>query len=442
MCVNCATPIAQGIYAAGARLETALSALIASPTLNVIVLTMSFTILPWEIATAKLIGVFAMLASLPLLVRYFSSAPADNTADKSSPNRMNVATATFAGTHETYAAVAQGVAREYLGHLWYIVRLAVPLMLLAGVLGAVVVEVVPFDLFATRPASVGLIVLAALVATLLPVPIAFDVIVVSALLAAGADVGLATAVLFALGIFSVYPALIIAKEVSVRLSAALAGLVTAIALLLAIATQGFSAAGIETQRLIIARGLTEGAQDAYVSAMTICDTLPDALHEQCFGEQIEKFAPYINDSYLCATRPSGLNTQACKNLVAASAVYKAALQDLDVGQCRQLEDANARNDCEFSIQLRRAVDAHDVELCNALADADSTNACRTQYVSASLLFNPDDSVCRNLSGNELADCPHQRPRLSPRRNDGFSMDARRFEVQSSANFVAMLLLRR
>ena len=39
-----------------------------------------------------------------------------------------------------------------------------------------------------------------------------------------------------------------------------------------------------------------------------------------------------------------------------------------------------------------------------LADAAQITECRTQYISASLLFNPDDSVCRNLSGGELADC--------------------------------------
>ena len=62
VCVNCATPIAQGLYAAGARLETALATLMSSPTLNVIVLTMSFTLLPWELATAKLIGVQPVVA--------------------------------------------------------------------------------------------------------------------------------------------------------------------------------------------------------------------------------------------------------------------------------------------------------------------------------------------------------------------------------------------
>ena len=51
----------------------------------------------------------------------------------------------------------------------------------------------------------------ALVATFLPVPIAFDVIIVMALLSNGLDAGLATTLLFGLGIFSIYPAAMIAR---------------------------------------------------------------------------------------------------------------------------------------------------------------------------------------------------------------------------------------
>ena len=50
VCVNCAAPIAKGMYSAGLRAETTLSAMIASPTLNIVVLTMAFSILPFYIA--------------------------------------------------------------------------------------------------------------------------------------------------------------------------------------------------------------------------------------------------------------------------------------------------------------------------------------------------------------------------------------------------------
>ena len=89
VCVNCATPIAFGIYSAGARLETALASLFASPTLNVIVLTMAFTLLPWEIAAAKTLGVVLLITCIPFLVRRFAGAPdlqaANAVAADSSP---------------------------------------------------------------------------------------------------------------------------------------------------------------------------------------------------------------------------------------------------------------------------------------------------------------------------------------------------------------------
>ena len=250
----------------------------------------------------------------------------------------------------------------------------------------------------------GLIVLAACVATLLPVPIAFDVIVVSALLSAGADPGLATAVLFALGIYSIYPALVIAKEISVRLSGALACTVAAVALLLAFATQGFNAAGIETERRIIARGLTEAAYEAYDEAMNVCEALPESLHSRCFTAQIDKFSPYIEEGDLCDYRPGGIDAQACADNVAAALALQTAIDGRDRSKCSVIEAPSSRSNCEFSVVLRLAIAAHDVEQCNALGTPENVAECRTQYVSSSLLFNPDDSICRNLAGGELADC--------------------------------------
>ena len=52
VCVNCAAPIALGLHAGRMRLETTLSALVASPTLNIIVVTMSFALLPCLLYTS------------------------------------------------------------------------------------------------------------------------------------------------------------------------------------------------------------------------------------------------------------------------------------------------------------------------------------------------------------------------------------------------------
>ena len=401
VCVNCATPIAQGIWLSGARLETALAALVASPTLNVIVLTMSFTILPWQLATAKLVGVFALLSAIPLIVGRTEEGPADaGLAEHACP----LPTYEPPPRDETYAAALRHTAVAFAGHVWFVAKLAVPLMLLAGVLGALVVEIAPFELFARQETTIALLLLAALVATLLPVPIAFDVIAVSALLAGGAEAGIAMTVLFALGIFSIYPALVLARQISISLSAKFAGTVATIALCLGIVTQGFSEAGEQTQRLLIARGLSEGAATAWSQAMRICDDLPTSLHERCFVEQLGKFSNWLGADEFCAERPQAVTQAICVERVSSAAVTRGAVRTRDAEVCAALGDSTDLAACRTAAVVQRAVDMHDVDACNALGNPEHVATCRTQFVSSSLLFNPDDSVCAALDGAELADC--------------------------------------
>ncbi len=47
VCVNCVAPIAKGMYEAGSKMETALAVMFSSPTLNIVVVTMLFSIFPF-----------------------------------------------------------------------------------------------------------------------------------------------------------------------------------------------------------------------------------------------------------------------------------------------------------------------------------------------------------------------------------------------------------
>jgi len=215
VCVNCATPIAQGMYAAGARLETALATLISSPTLNPIVLGMMFTLLPWEMALSNVLTVLLLLSGIPLLVHRFAdsfaaSPPASGNVSRSPGIRQPPLSTHFDGNEQYFAALL-AVIKSYSGNLFYILRLAVPLMLLAGVLGALVIELAPFDQLSRFSPGPLVLLATAIVATFLPVPMAFNVVVVMALLAKGMDPGIAAVLLFALSAFSVYPATIIAR---------------------------------------------------------------------------------------------------------------------------------------------------------------------------------------------------------------------------------------
>ena len=147
VCVNCATPIAFGIFSAGARLETALASLIASPTLNVIVLTMSFALLPWEIALAKLTGVVLLLAAIPFFVRRFSNVvdlhAANSVASKSFAKISRLTAAPPPSVDERHTEALIHTATMFTKSLWYLVKFALPLMIFAGFLGSAVIELVP-----------------------------------------------------------------------------------------------------------------------------------------------------------------------------------------------------------------------------------------------------------------------------------------------------------
>ena len=73
VCVNCATPIAQGLHRAGIRLETMLAVLTSSPTLNLIVITMMLSLFSWYFVIIKLgVTLFFIAVLIPAIVWLWS----------------------------------------------------------------------------------------------------------------------------------------------------------------------------------------------------------------------------------------------------------------------------------------------------------------------------------------------------------------------------------
>src|SRR5262249_11726970 len=54
VCANCVAPIGRGLYASGMSTESVLAAMFSSPTLNIVVLAMTFALFPLSIALLKL----------------------------------------------------------------------------------------------------------------------------------------------------------------------------------------------------------------------------------------------------------------------------------------------------------------------------------------------------------------------------------------------------
>jgi uncharacterized membrane protein YraQ (UPF0718 family) len=208
VCTNCVAPIARGLFASGMSTESVLATMFASPALNVVVLAMTFALFPASVAVLK-------LATVLLLIFVFAPAVA---------LRQKAEGGTFTcpidiPVSETWGEALVGTARSFAKSFWYVFRYAFPLMLLAAVLGALFIELLPPQALVAQ-VTVGGIILVALVAAFLPVPMAFDVAIAYIAMTRGVPMPYVVAVLCTLGIVSVFSLSILGKSLSWRVAAA------------------------------------------------------------------------------------------------------------------------------------------------------------------------------------------------------------------------------
>jgi len=231
VCVNCVTPIAQGIHTAGARIETTLATLISSPTLNMIVVTMLFALFPPYFVAIKIgITIAFILFGIPLIAKFCAKYALDDQLQdlQIAKDACPIDLMQPVPEDESWFNAGKWAVQTYFKNLWWILRTTLPLMALAGFLGAVVITVVPWDTMSTLfeghgglenifgefgVALIGIIIIAS-VGIFLPVPIAFDVLIVAILFGAGMPAHYAMVLLFTLGIFSIYPMTVIWKDIS------------------------------------------------------------------------------------------------------------------------------------------------------------------------------------------------------------------------------------
>ena len=203
VCANCVAPIGRGLVQGGASPATMLAAMIASPTLNVLVIAMAFTLLPLPVAMARLAAPLVLLALVPLL------------AGSSKKELFTTATAcaVYADQTQSWFASLGLLARSYFRNCARLALATVPWMLVAGLLGALVVELVPLHTLPGQVSFLG-ILLAALLGTFAPVPIAFDVALAYLLLGRGVPAPYVATLACTLGAFSLYPFVIVGRSLS------------------------------------------------------------------------------------------------------------------------------------------------------------------------------------------------------------------------------------
>jgi uncharacterized membrane protein YraQ (UPF0718 family) len=220
VCANCVAPIGRSLFVAGASPHTVLATMISSPTLNVIVLAMAFTLFPLPVALVRLAVPLILLMLVPVILR--NTAPA-------------------AAARYT-AALPTGLWRpvgftltSYLKNLGKLALATIPLMIVAAFLGAVFAEIFPASYIPGTVSVVG-IVLVALAGTFLPVPMAFDVALAFLLMARGVPMPYVVTLLCTLGAFSIYSVLILGRTISWRTAFAVFAAVASLGILAGVGT--------------------------------------------------------------------------------------------------------------------------------------------------------------------------------------------------------------
>ena len=211
ICANCVAPVGVAMKKRGVSLETTLSAMFASPTLNIVALSIVFTVFPFELAVTKVIAtLFLIFLVIPFVVRFLTQ--------KSNVSFLVLKGKTQWEQESLFFALRAGIT-SFVYQTARLAVLVVPLMLLAGVLGATIITLFPLENFIDPTQNQFLLIgAAALIGTALPIPMLVDLILVLALLQAGLSLGVAAALLITLPAYSIFSTFVIGKYFSKKLA--------------------------------------------------------------------------------------------------------------------------------------------------------------------------------------------------------------------------------
>jgi len=219
VCANCSVPVACGVTRGHGRVEVALGFLFSSPNLNPLVVAMTFTALPLAMALTKYAVLLLVIAVVvPGVIALLEKRRLMKvlTADDGLGAACEIVKIQ-SPCDETFFDVLGELASEFARNAWMLIKPTIMLMLLASVVSAALLVFVPWPSLLANTAPMMLL-LVAVIATFMPVPIALDVMFAALLLRQGVAPGYVMLFAMTLGIYSIVPSVYLWREVSKPLS--------------------------------------------------------------------------------------------------------------------------------------------------------------------------------------------------------------------------------
>lgn len=222
VCANCSVPVACGVTRGHGRVEVALGFLFSSPNFNPVVMMMTFTALPLAMSVTKYAAlVFVIVLVVPLLIRFLEKdRPLEVLTVGNEGDACAITPPPPEDCQERFGAVFGELARIYGRHVWMLVKPTITLMLLASVVSAAVLVLVPWGELLAQPTPLRL-GLVSLISVFMPVPIALDVMFAANLQTQGVAPGYVMLFAMTLGTYSIIPSIYLWREVSKRLAVSL-----------------------------------------------------------------------------------------------------------------------------------------------------------------------------------------------------------------------------
>jgi uncharacterized membrane protein YraQ (UPF0718 family) len=220
VCANCSVPMACGITRGNGKIETALGYLFSSPNFNPVVVTMTFLALPLRFGIVKyIIMSLVILLVVPLFVTFLEKRNSIQTY-LSKSELPEIPRATDLECRESFMMVLAEVGTFYLKQVWMIAKPTLTIMLIASAIAAVLLNLVPWDYLLSQ-VTLWRAMIVSLIAVMMPVPIALDVMFAAQLHGQHVPNGFVMLFLMTLGTYSIIPSIYLWREVSKLLSVSL-----------------------------------------------------------------------------------------------------------------------------------------------------------------------------------------------------------------------------
>ena len=221
VCANCAVPAACGVTRGHGRIETALGFLFSSPNFNPVVVMMTLTALPLTMTLTKYaVLLVVILVVVPGMIAWLERKRPLPIHLQDEENPACSMPLHSEDCDAPFWLVFREVASDYGRHVWMLIKPTITLMLLASIVSAAMLTLIPWDslLEQTTPVRMALV---SLISVFMPVPIALDVMFAAQLQQQGVASGYVMLFAMTLGTYSIIPSIYLWREVSKSLSAGL-----------------------------------------------------------------------------------------------------------------------------------------------------------------------------------------------------------------------------